>query len=215
MGEVELEAAAALYSAATLEQLDPFALVDRLVELWMRGGVPTGATSSASQRLDRYWLHRAERLSDEERRAVFAQVFGEDFDERWVALVAALAEGDTDADADAGDRADEVRAVLNGGVDEAILLAAPALIGHLREALEILDDPEIRNAYGAQDIWQLVDTLARMELGRDFDVVRARTMAAAGTLIVGWLAEEVDAVPEEVADAAAVWLSAASARPDG
>ena len=52
-----------------------------------------------------------------------------------------------------------------------------------------------------------------MELGRDFDVVRARTMAAAGTLIVGWLAQEIDAVPAAVADAAAVWLSAASPPP--
>jgi hypothetical protein len=211
MGEVELEAAAALYSAATLEQLDPFALVDRLVELWMRGGVATGATSSSSQRLDHYWLHRAERLSDEERRAVYARVFGEEFDERWVALVAALAQ----SDGDARERAAEVRAVLNAGVDESILLAAPPLVAHLREALEILDDPEILNSYGARDIWQLVETLARMELGREFDVVRARTMAAAGTLVIGWLAEETDIVPEAVADAAGVWLSAAAAPPDG
>jgi hypothetical protein len=211
MGEVELEAAAALYSAATLEQLDPFALVDRLVELWMRGGVPTGATSNASRRLDRYWLHRAERPTDEQRRAVYASVFGEEFDERFAALAAALAE----SAADAGEQAAEVRRVLSARVDESILLAAPALIGHLREALEILDDPEILNAYGARDIWQLVDTLARMQLGREFDVVRARTMAAAGTLVVGWLAKEVDAVPEEVADAAAVWLSAAAQSPDG
>lgn len=211
MGEVELEAAAALYSAATLEQLDPFALVDRLVELWMRGGVATGATSASSQRLDHYWLHRAERLSDEERRAVYARVFGEAFDERFVALVAALAQ----ADGDARERAAEVRAVLNASVEESVLLAAPPLIAHLREALEILDDPEILNSYGARDIWQLVETLARMELGRDFDVVRARTMAAAGTLIIGWLAEETDAVPEEVADAAAVWLSAASGFREG
>ena len=211
MGEVELEAAAALYSGSQLEQLDPFALVDRLVELWMRGGVPTGATSSASRRLDSFWLHRAERLDTEERRAIYARVFDEDFDERWVALVASLAQ----SDGDAGDRAADVRGVLNAGVDEAVLLAAPLLIAHLREALEILDDPEILNAYGARDIWQLVDTLARMELGRDFDVVRARTMAAAGTLIIGWLAEEVDAVPEEVADAAAVWISAASGFREG
>ncbi|MDQ3723608.1 MAG: hypothetical protein M3376_11245 [Actinomycetota bacterium] len=211
MGEVELEAAAALYSAATLEQLDPFALVDRLVELWMRGGVPTGATTSTSRRLDRYWLHREERLSDEERRTVYERVFGQEFDERWAALLAALAQ--SEADADAGARAADVRAVLNAGVDESILLAAPPLIAQLRGALEILDDPEILLAYGAQDIWQLVDTLARMQLGRDFDVVRARTMAAAGTLVVGWLAEEVDAVPEEVADAAAVWLSAAARPP--
>lgn len=210
MGEVELEAAAALYSAATLEQLDPFALVDRLVELWMRGGVATGATSSSSRRLDQYWLHRAERLGEEQRRAVYARVFGEDFDERWVALVVALAQNDGDA----RDRASEVRLVLNASVDESTLLAAPGLIGHLREALEILGDREILNSYGASDMWQLVDTLARMELGRDFDVFRARTMAASGTLIVGWLAEEVDTVPEEVADAAAAWLSAAAGAPD-
>jgi hypothetical protein len=211
VGEVELEAAAALYSGATLEQLDPFALVDRLVELWMRGGVATGATSSSSRRLDDYWLHRAERLSDEERRAVYARVFGEDFAERWEALVVALAE----SGADAGARAADVRAVLNAAVDESILLAAPGLIAHLREALEVLDDPDILRAYGASDIWQLVDTLARMELGREFDVVRARTMAAAGTLIIGWLAEEDEAIPEEVADAATVWLSAAAGFPEG
>ena len=211
MGEVELEAAAALYSGATLEQLDPFALVDRLVELWMRGAVPTGATSSASRRLDEYWLHRAERLPDEERRALYGHVFDGDFEARWVALVTALAESAPDV----RERAADVRAVLNEAVDEATLLAAPGLIAHLREALEILDDPDILRAYGARDIWQLVDTLARLELGREFDVVRARTMAAAGTLIIGWLAEEVDVVSEEAADAAAVWLSAASGFPDG
>jgi hypothetical protein len=211
MGEVELEAAAALYSGSQLEQLDPFALVDRLVELWMRGGVATGATSGSSRRLDAFWLHRAERLDAEERRELYARVFGDEFDERFVALAAALPQ----ADPDARERAADVRRVLNAAVDESVLLAAPLLIAHLREALEILDDPEIRNAYGAHDIWQLVDTLARLELGREFDVVRARTMAAAGTLIIGWLAEETEAVPEEVADAAAVWLSAASGFRDG
>jgi hypothetical protein len=206
MGEVELEAAAALYSGSQLEQLDPFALVDRLVELWMRGGVATGATSSSSRRLDAFWLHRAERIDAEERRELYARVFDGEFDERFVALAASLAQ----SDADARDRAADVRDVLNAAVDESVLLAAPLLIAHLREALEILDDPEILDAYGARDIWQLVDTLARLELGREFDVVRARTMAAAGTLMIGWLAEDTDIVSEEVADAAAVWLSATS-----
>lgn len=211
MGEVELEAAAALYSGATLEEIDPFALVDRLVELWMRGGVLTGATSDGSRRLDDYWLHRSERLSADDRRALYARVFGGEFSDRWVALAAALAE----SGADAADRAADVRAVLNDAVDESVLLAAPGLIGHLREALEILDDPDIRRSYGARDIWQLVDTLARLELGRDFDVVRTRTMAAAGSLIIGWLAEEVDTAPAEIADAAAVWLSAAAGSAKG
>ena len=211
MGEVELEAAAALYSGSQLEQLDPFALVDRLVELWMRGGVATGATSSSSRRLDAFWLHRTERIDAEERRELYARVFGGDFDETFVALAASLAQ----SDADASDRAAHVRGLLNAAVDESVLLAAPLLIAHLREALEILDDPDILHAYGARDIWQLVDTLARLELGREFDVVRARTMAAAGTLIIGWLAEDTDIVSEDVGDAAAAWLSAASAGSSG
>ena len=55
-----------------------------------------------------------------------------------------------------------------------------------------------------------------MELGREFDVVRSRTMAAAGTLIIGWLAEETEAPPgARVTDAAAAWLSAASGFREG
>lgn len=55
-----------------------------------------------------------------------------------------------------------------------VLLAAPLLIAHLREALEILDDPEILHAHGARDIWQLADTLARLEPGLSTSCARAR-----------------------------------------
>ena len=68
MGQVELEAAAALYSGALLEELQPFALVDRLVELWLRGGLPTGPTTSASQALDQL-LARRRRALDRRRAA--------------------------------------------------------------------------------------------------------------------------------------------------
>jgi hypothetical protein len=204
VGHVEMEAAAALYSGATLEPLRPFALADRIVELWLQGGVPVGPTSGASNALDRYWLQRTERMHDEQRRAIYARVFDTRFEELWAALVAALAQ----SGADAGEHAEAVRALIDAHVDEAILAVTPRLHAQLAQALEVLDSPEILESYGARDIWELVDQLARLELANTMpDVPRARTMAASGTAIIGWLAVEDGTITEDVADAAQSWLT--------
>lgn len=42
------------------------------------------------------------------------------------------------------------------------------------------------------------------------DVARARTLAASGTEIIAWLAEDEDSATEDVADAAESWLAAAA-----
>lgn len=212
MGVVELEAAAALYTGATLEQVGPFAIVDRLVELWLARGLPVG-TSGASRALDRYWLHRNDRLSDEERRDTYARVFDARFDELWTALVVALAQ--PAADPAARERADAVRAHLGARVDESVLVLTPLLHAQLRAALDVLGDREILETYGARDMWQLIDQRARLDLGARPDVDRARTMAASGTAMIAWLAEDDDAVTEEVADAARSWLAVARAAPSG
>jgi hypothetical protein len=211
VGLVELEAAAALYTGATLEQVGPFTLVDRIVELWLARGLPIG-TAGASSALDRYWLHRDDRLSDEQRRDTYARVFDARFDELWTGLVAALAQ--PEAGTEAHDRADAVRAHLGARVDEAVLALTPLLYAQLRAALDVLGDREILATYGAHDIWQLIDQRARLDLGATPDVARVRTMAASGTAIIAWLAED-DAVTEEVADAARSWLAVARARPSG
>lgn len=207
MGQVELEAAAALYSGALLEELQPFALVDRLVELWLRGGLPTGPGTTASAALDGYWRDDAQRLTPGERRAIYARVFAPPFDDAWIALLAALARGDGDV----AERAAAVRARLSAAVDEATLRAAPLLVTQLRAALEVLHDPEILQAYGARDSWTLIDTLARLELGSEPDVVRARTMAATGTVVIGWLAgDPAGPVADDAVEAAQAWLTAAT-----
>lgn len=214
MGVVELEAAAALYTGATLEQVAPFTLVDRLVELWLARGLPIG-TSGASSALDRYWLHRNDRLSDDERRDTYARVFDARFGELWMALVEVLAQPAPAAAAAAAERADAVRAHLGASVDERVLALTPLLYAQLRAALDVLGDREILATYGAQDIWQLIDQRARLDLGATPDVARVRTMAAAGAEIIAWLAADGDAVSEEVADAARSWLAVARARPSG
>jgi hypothetical protein len=210
VGVVELEAAAALYTGATLEPLGPFAIVDRILELWLARGLPVGATGEGSRALDRYWLHRADRLSEAQRRDTYARIFDARFDELWAALLLALAEGH----ADAGRRADMVRAHLGGRIDEHALALAPLLYGQLREALDVLSDREILDAHGAQDMWQLLASRARLDLGAELDVARAQTMAAAGTVVIAWLAGEDDAdADDEAADAARSWLAAADAPP--
>jgi hypothetical protein len=210
VGVVELEAAAALYTGATLEQVGPLAIVDRLVELWLARGLPIG-TSGASSALDRYWLHRNERLSDEERRDAYARVFDARFDELWMELVEALAQ----PAAAVRERADAVRAHLGACVDETVLALTPLLYAQLRAALDVLGDREILATYGAHDIWQLIDQRARLDLGTTPDVARVQTMAASGTQIIAWLAEDDETVSEEVADAAQSWLAVARATPPG
>jgi hypothetical protein len=59
----------------------------------------------------------------------------------------------------------------------------------IRDAIKLLSDPDIKNAYGARDMWQVIDQVAALELGGSRNSVRYRTMAAAGTIILAWLAK--------------------------
>lgn len=211
MGVVELEAAAGLYSAATLERLGPFAIVDRILELWLARGLPVGATSAGSRALDRYWLHRDDRLTEAQRRKLYAAVFDARFHELWPPLLAALAANSADAERPA----DMMRAHLGARIDERTVALAPVLIAQLRDALDVLADREILVAHGARDMWQLIEQRARLDLGAEPDVGRAQTMAAAGTVVIGWLAGTDDAeMREEASDAARSWLAVAARPPD-
>jgi hypothetical protein len=209
----ELEAAAALYQGAALERLGVLTIADRIAELWLQGGMPVGATSDASRTLDRYWLRRAERPPDGERRAIYETVFDARFDELWGELVATLAASGGGA-GDASARAEGVREHLSARIDEPLLGVTALLHAQLGAALAVLETPEILEAHGARDLWQLVEQRGRLDLGAAPDVVRVRTMAASGAAVIGWLAEDEGSVPEEVADAARSWLAAAAPRAD-
>jgi hypothetical protein len=67
--------------------------------------------------------------------------------------------------------------------------AATELQTQIKDMFAILGDIEIRAAYGARDAFQLIDQVATLELGGARDSVRYRTMANSGAIIIGWLAE--------------------------
>lgn len=128
----------------------------------------------------------------------FAGLFG--------ALVSSLAEGPPEAVARA---AAELRADLATHTDDASSAAAGELRATLGAIATVLSDMELRSAFRADDMWQLVERLHE-ELGDDRDVQRARTLAATGALILRRLPELcVDpVVDDELAQAAAAWLDA-------
>jgi hypothetical protein len=194
---------------------------DRLVELYLRGGLPVGGTGATAGLLDGYWLGRAERLGRDERGELFARVAGPAFAHLLGRLATAIAEHAASgpargaADDGVGWAADELRSSIDRHVDEAALAAIGLLRPQLGDALAILSDAELLNAYGARDPWQLVDTLSRLELGGTRDIPRHQALAAAGTVVIAWLADGDGTITEEVADAARSWLAAAGPAHEG
>jgi len=70
--------------------------------------------------------------------------------------------------------------------------AATEFQNQIGEIITLLSDPEIKTAYGARDMWQVVDQVATLELGGAKNSVRQRTMATAGAVIIRWLAEHAE-----------------------
>jgi hypothetical protein len=187
---------------------------DRLVELYLAGGLPVGGAGDAAALLDAYWLGRAERLPEDERRALYAHALGPGFDHLLGRLAAALAEhGPGAGDDDVAWAADELRSTVDAHLDDAARDALPLLHAQLGAALAILSEREILAAYGARDPWQLIDHLSRLELGGTRDVARHQALAAAGTVMLSWLAEGGGDVTDDAIDAAQAWLAADAASP--
>jgi len=205
-GDGEVDAAAALYAAAQLEELGVLRVCDRLVELYLRGGLPVGGTGEAATLLDGYWLGRAKRLPEDERRELFARVVGPSFEHLLGRLAAAIAADDDDA---TGWAAGELEASIDRHVDDDALAAAGLLRAQLGAALRILSDAELLDAYGVRDPWELTDHLSRLELGETRDIARHQTLSATGAVLVGWLASDGRPVTDVGADAARTWLATA------
>ena len=215
----EVQAAAALYAAAQLEQLGVLQVCDRLVELYLRGGLPVGGPSAAAALLDSYWLGRAERLGEDARRALYADVVGPAFEHLLERLARALAEqagGGEVADPEALPwAAGALRANIDAHVGEAEVAATATLHAQLADALSILSEPDLLAAYGARDPWQLTTHLARIELGSEPDIPRHQALAAAGTTVIAWIASgDDDTVSDEVGRAAIAWVAARFGAPD-
>ena len=212
--EPNLQAMQGIYFASMLEEMKVFQVMDKLVEQFHSGILPLGK-GRAGELLYRYWKNSDERLTELERRNLYERAFGipggeaesapnREFNDLWLRFVSAVSSYQRQLTVDSLLRANIPSAIsqeqvrksgrdLAGnlslhGYGSAIFIAKE-LQDQTEEILELFRDSEIQNAYGARDIWQVVEQVAALELGGARNTYRYRTMAVSGAVIIRWLAD--------------------------
>lgn len=197
-----LRSAAALYYAARLDELGLFAVADEVARQFLTGEAGTDSSGLPGA----YWRAREQRPSAVERAAACARVVGcgpasdepgsnheaQTLLARWLLMVA-------------GEEPDEdIAAALARGLAGNLSRRGSPLVqdihAHVGAAIELLASPEVLQAYGARDLWQVIERVSATRLQRPVEVGALRTQAVAGTAALEWLADHaaaVDFVPDE------------------
>jgi hypothetical protein len=210
-----IRAAQILYFAATLEEMRMFQVMDKVVDLFTRGMLAIGR-GPAGNRLYQFWKLRSERLSAAERRGFYARVLGipsgdaaaeptanRDFSDLWLRFLSAVsayarqldtgansARGGTPASqADVHRTARALAVNLTHHGHGLAGFAAKDLQLEIQQIIELLSDPEIQGAFGARDMWQVIETVAATYLGGATNIPRHRVRAQNGSTILSWLAK--------------------------
>ena len=204
-----------VYFSAMFDEMKVFQVVDKLVELFQNGILPIGR-GEAGNDLFRYWKETAIRISETERRGFYARTLGtpggaddsvmpnREFNELFMRFVSAVSSFVRQNSLDEllqtkipGSISQQK--VRKAGRDLAMNLSlhgygiayfvATDLQKQIKDVIKLLSDPDIKNAYGARDMWQVIDQVAALELGGARNSVRYRTAAVSGTTIFAWLAK--------------------------
>jgi hypothetical protein len=210
-----LQAMQAIYFAAQLEDLKVFQVVDKLVELFQNGMLPLGK-GNAGNTLYSYWKEAVKRMTETERRNLYFRTFGfaggdpsagapnREFNDLWLRFVSAVSSFARQVTVENLLRTNIPIPVSQQQVKKAArdlganlslhgygigYFAATELQNQIREIIGLLSDPDIKTAYGARDMWQVVDQVASLELGGAKNSIRYRTMATSGAVIIRWLAQ--------------------------
>lgn len=211
-----LKAAQAIYFAYMLEEMRLPQVVEKIVDLFRSGLLPLGR-GAAGDYLYNYYKKAADRITEVERRDLYMHLFGapggnpsgsepnRDFNELWLRFVSAVSSFGRQITVDRLLRTNipvsvSQEQVRKSGRDLAANLsvhgygiayfAATEMQAMIREYLEKLSDPEIKSAFGARDIWQVVDQVNSNYLGGTRNTHRYRTQARSGAVIIRWLANQ-------------------------
>ena len=209
-----LHATQALFFAAMLEKINFFQVPDKLLEQFQYGQLPLGK-GNAGDYLYTYWRKSIDRFNEVERRNLYARCFGfpggsptagspnRDFEELWMRFISAVSNYYRQIQVDNLLRTlvpvqVSQEAVRKAARDLAANLslhgygiayfAATELQAQINDIITLLSDEEIKNSYGARDMWQVIDQVSTLELGGPRNSTRYRTMAHNGAVIIRWLA---------------------------
>lgn len=210
-----VEAIQAIYYAYMLEEMRMFQVVDKIVDLFRQGMLPLGK-GKAGDYLYQYYKSSNERINEMERRDLYLRAFGapggdpnanlpnREFNELWLRFISAVSTFARQLSVEkllrnAIPMAVSQEQVRKSGRDLAANLslhgygiayfAAKDIETLVREFIDLLQNLEILGAFGARDMWQVVDQVNANYLGGTRNTQRFRTQARAGAVIIMWLAK--------------------------
>ena len=216
-----VRAVGAIYSIWLLDQAGAFRVVDRIVELFSRGLLPLGQ-GRVSRALYRLW-RQGDRMLAQDRAAFYARALGvpggdasagepnREFLSLWLRFLVAVsmfarqqgASGllapPTPANAAVRTAARALAANASAHGGERVQRAARRLIDEVQQLLGLLNEPELLQAFGARNVWQLIDRVHREHLGQPSRVARYRSQAAAGSRVFDWLADHAATLSDPAA----------------
>jgi len=237
--KAQLRALASLYLAADLEPAGIIPAVETLAGL-----SATGATTldlgGAEKLVATWWRHRNERVSAAERGAFFSRLFGTStgpaaadadrnfqFEDRMLELCESLYKLDELSAGDPyGGSAQQARvraavralvqnlAQASGGITA---FMASEIVQMLKDAFAIVGHPDLRHAFGARDVWDVVTGIARAAHLQPVQPTPYVHRGKAGMTVIAWLADIADqaagggplvTVGDAVVGAAADWIEA-------
>jgi len=193
----------AAIAAAMLDELKVFAVVDRLVEQFQNGALPIGE-GTGGRLLQEYWREAPNRMSEAERRNFYARTLGmpggepgaavnRDFQDLWLRFVSGVASLERNAPPGSIDRirqpAHDLAANMSAHGRGTAHHAAAQLRKQVAEITDILSDRELQSAFGARDMWSVIDRVADTELGGARNTTRYRRLATSAATITNWLAD--------------------------
>lgn len=211
--EANVRAATTLYVSAVLEEMKLFAVADRIAEQFAKGMIPI-ARSPATDPIQDWYDRRGERLGAAERARIYGHVLGssaagsttalaqpnQDFAPLWARFVDAVSDYERKtALAPSGKGATVSREqIRKAGRDLALnlsnrsygaaLYVAARLAKQIQDAEKLLSTEALLAHFGAASAWELVDAVAKKELGGAPDSVRLRGQAESAARLLDWLA---------------------------
>jgi len=203
--------------ASMFEELKAFQVLDKLVDMSQRGTLPIGRGPAGTQ-LYRYWRDAPTRMSESERQTFYAMTLGipggppdininTDFNDLWMRFVSSVTLLTRE---DRIDRLIRSSSAVSGGQQQVRKAArdlaynlssrgygmsyyvAQDLSTQINEMIELLSSETIKSAFGARDMWQVIDQVAALELGGARNSSKYRTLATCGAIITAWLAKNTE-----------------------
>jgi len=213
-----LKALQALYFAAMLEEMRFFQAIDIALEQWQLGMIVLSRGAAGARFYD-YWRKTSDRFSELERRSLYSRAFGipggeaaqgtpnREFKDLWLRFLSAVSSVARQYQVD-----NLLRANVPAGVSQELVrqtgrdlatnlslhgygmayFAATELQAQINEIKDLLSHEEVKSAYGARDMFQVIEQIVLLAGGGVVNSIQKRVSANAGSIIIRWLADRAD-----------------------